>query len=54
MNKRILYVIDQMSHYGQESISIDTKEGLPDVDEVNKTVCVPLYALLNNYEFLFF
>ena len=37
-----------MSHYGPESISMDTIEGLPEIDEVNKKRCVPLNALLND------
>ena len=34
-----------MANYGQESISLDTIEGLPKVDEVNKMGCI---ALLKN------
>ena len=37
-----------MSNYGPERISMDTIEGLPEVDDVNKKRCVPLYALLTN------
>ena len=37
-----------MSNYGPESISMNTIEGLPKVDEVEKMDCVPLYSLFNN------
>ena len=37
-----------MSNHGPKSISMNTIEGLPEVDEVNKKMRVPLYALLNN------
>ena len=37
-----------LAHYGPESISMDTIKSLPEVNEVNKQGCVPLYTLFNN------
>ena len=38
-----------MSHFGPESIAMDTMEGFLEVDEVNKQGCVPINKLLNNF-----
>ena len=37
-----------MSHYVQESILMETPEGLSEFDEVHKKGCVPLYVLHNS------